>query len=246
MSPLIITPTVIDDPLYEGTLTFVEPTVEAAVVKGGGAFTAADVRRAAHAPVVTLGRPRCLGQFGPDYPLPAEAKKLAEKADYFLVRLACSFRPQHDSQIDYTKLSAFLQARASKTQAIAFDMYPRSVYKPIKGELKVEVSPGLKFAEVAEVSMGQVAATIQFQRLQPVIVGSGVQQADPCWEFEEHYEEPVRGSRFLYLIIERPHGVKKVRIILDITADVTTKHGLLAAAVKEKDKAHLSQVVCEY
>lgn len=245
MSQLIITPTEIEDPLYEGELTFVEPTIEAAVAKGRGEFTAADVRREAHAPVVTLGQPRCLGQFGPDYPLLAEAKKLAKEADYFLVRLACSFRPLRDSQIDYAKLSAFLQPRTGKTSPIAFDLYPRSVYKSIEGEFKVSIAPGLKFAEVAEVSMGQAAATIQFRELQPVIVGAGVQQADPSWEFERHRGQPVRGSRFLYLIVERPRGAEAVRVILNLTADVITKHGLLAAKVKERDRDNLARVVCE-
>lgn len=243
MPPLIITPTEIDKPLYEGELVFVESTIKAVVTKGK--FTETNVRRAAHAPVVTLGQPRCLGQFGADYPLPIETKKLAEKADYFLVRLACSFRPQRDSQVDYAKLSTFLQPRAGKTPPIAFDIYPRSVYKPVEGEFNVSIAPGLKFAKVAELSVGQASTTIQFQELQPVIIGAGIQQADPSWEFERHRGQPVRGSRFLYLIVERPRSAEAVRIILDITADVRTKCGLLAATLKEQDRDHLTQIVCE-
>jgi hypothetical protein len=35
-----------------------------------------------------------------------------------------------------------------------------------------------------------------------------------------------------------------MRMTLDITADVVPRHDLLSARVTEKDRAHLTQVVC--
>ena len=32
---------------------------------------------------------------------------------------------------------------------------------------------------------------------------------------------------------------------MDITAEVTTKHGLLTATIKEQDRDHLTRMVCE-
>jgi hypothetical protein len=245
MLQLIITPTKIEGPQYESELEFVIPTDGDFPTKGKHLRPGTEVLRKARPPVVTLGYPRCLGQFGIDFPLLAEAKKLAERADYFLVRLACSFRPLGRDQIHYAKLSVYLQPLAGKLPPIAFDLYPRSVYKPVESVFKVSIAPGLKFAEVAEISVGEASATIQYQELLPVIIGTGVQQSDPCWEFERARGQPIRGARFLYLIVERPREADAIRVIIDLTADVETRHGILAARIKQEDRNHLSSVICD-
>ncbi|MFQ5813193.1 MAG: hypothetical protein ACE5I2_08415 [Anaerolineae bacterium] len=42
---------------------------------------------------------------------------------------------------------------------------------------------------------------------------------------------------FGYLIVKKPHSAEAVRLTLDITADVVTRHGLLSATVSERDRA---------
>jgi hypothetical protein len=244
MSILILTPTEIEDPLYTSELSYIIPPEEGVPVKGEASFPDPEALWETRPPVVTLGQPRNLGIFGEDFPLPSEVKKLAERADYYLVRLACSFRPSAGSQVTYAKLSVFLQPYSGRLLPIAFDLYPRNVYKSVEGEFKVSIAPGLKFVESAEISLGKVAAIIQFRELQPVIIGAGVQQSDPSWEFEAQRGQPLRGARFLYLIVERPRGAEAVRVIIDLSADVKTKHGLLAAVIKEQDRDHLTTVIC--
>lgn len=112
-----------------------------------------------------------------------------------------------------------------------------------KTDLRVSISPSLKFAEV-ELALGEVVTTIELRKLEPVIIGYGALEPAPNWDFEQHKDYPLRGSKFSYLIVKKPHGAEAVRLTLDLTVDVVTRHGLLSARVAEKDRAHLSQVVC--
>ena len=89
-----------------------------------------------------------------------------------------------------------------------------------------------------------MVTTIEFKKLEPVVIGYGVLESTPNWDFEQHKEHPLRGSKFGYLIVKKPRRAEAVRLTLDITADVVTKHGLLSAKIREKDRRHLTQVVC--
>jgi len=63
-------------------------------------------------------------------------------------------------------------------------------------------------------------------------------------EFTPAQGPALAGSKFGYLIVKKPHNAEAVRLALDITTDVVTRHGLLRARVTERDRTHLSRVVC--
>ena len=245
MPPTIITPTEIEHPLYEGPMEFTPATVELAVeeqrmkVMRGGAKLPV--------PVVTLGQPQWwnLADLAQEKgeTLPAELSLLLRDADFYLLLLACSFRPERGSHVERARFTVYLRPKAGQESPIAFDLYPREIYDETKTDVKVSIAPSLKFADVA-LSPGEVVTTLEFRKLEPVVIGYGVLESAPNWDFHQHKDQPLRGSKFGYLIVKKPRSAEAVRLALDITADVVTRHGLLSARVTERDRAHLSRVVC--
>jgi hypothetical protein len=245
MSPTIITPTDIEYPLYEEQLEFTPGSLDKAVQEKGTKSIRSELK--SRGPAVTLGQPQWwnLAHLAQEKgeTLPAELSLLLRDADFYLLLLACSFKPERDSQVEWARFTAYLRPKTGQENPIAFDLYPREIYDEAQTDVKVNIAPSLKFSEV-ELSPGEVVTTLQFRRLEPVVVGYGVLESAPNWDFEKHKDQPLRGSKFGYLIVKKPRSAQAVRLSLDIVADVATRHGLLSARVPEKDRAHLTQVVC--
>lgn len=239
MPDTIITPTEIKRPLYEGRME----------------FTLGDLERKGHksiepqspGPVVTLGQPQWWNLVHlareKGATLPAEMSLLLHDADFYLLLLACSFRPEPGSHIEWARFTAYLQPKAGQENPIAFDMYPREIYDETRTDVKVNIAPRLEFAGFG-VSPGEAITTIKFRRIEPVIIGFGALGSGPSWDFKKHKNHPLLGNKFGYLIVKKPRGVEAVRLILDIAANVVTQHGRLRARFTEKDRAHRTQVVC--
>ena len=237
----IITPSEIEEPLYESIMELVKGTVrkdqqETVVVDEPG-------------PIVTLGKPQWwnLAKLAREKGemLPPEMLLLMRDADFYLVQLACSFKPERQSKVEWAQFTAFLRPkRSGYGDPIAFDLYPLQVCDMTQKDIKVSIAPSLKFANV-EGTLGEIVTVITYKKLEPIITGFGALQSNPCWEFEQYDSHPLRGSRFTYLVVKKPHGTEAVRMSLDITADVVTeRHRLLSARVTKKDREYLTQVIC--
>jgi len=250
MSHTIITRTAIEHPLYEGQLELTPGAIEQAAREKGWKSMVGEPKPPM--PVVTVGQPQWwnLAHLARERGevLSAELSLLLHDADFYLLRLACSFRPERGSQIEWARFNVYLRPKTGQENPIAFDLYPREIYDETKTDLKVSIAPSLKFAAfegiTVEGKLGEVVTTIEFRKLEPVIIGYGLLQSNPGWDFERHKDQPLRGGKFGYLIVKKPRSAEAVRLTLDITADVVTRHGLLSARVTEKDRAHLTRVVC--
>jgi hypothetical protein len=245
MNHTIVTPTEIEHPLYTGSLEFVPEVSDSDDLYRGAGVSREKPNRPG--PMVTLGQSqwwnlaRLAREKGES--LPAELSLLLHDADFYLLQLACSFKPERDSQVTWAQFNVYLRPKIGPETPIAFDLYPREIYDESQTDVQVSIGPSLKFADV-ELALGQAVTTIEFRRIEPVIVGFGALQSDPGWDFEAHNNHPLRGAKFSYLIVKKPHSAEAVRLTLDISAEVETKQGLFKAKVTERDRAHLSQVIC--
>jgi len=233
MPTVIMTPENISEVLFEGELEIDALLGKHAVERSAGS-----------GPVVTLGQPICLGKFGLDFRMPKGTEALLRQSDYYLVRLACSFRAPLDGQITFATLTAFLRASVGDRPLMALDIFPKQVVELEEGEINVAVKPHLNLAKVGEVDLGGVETVIKYGRLEPVILGLNVQRSDPGWEFSAHKKHPLSGNKFLYLILEKPRDVEAVRVTLHATARLQTRQGVLQTILRQGSD-HLSRVICE-
>jgi hypothetical protein len=254
MTRTIVTPTEIEHPFYKGQMEFTPAAIEEATRKG---LESTSVDLKSTRPVVTLGEPQCwnLASLAREKGkiLPAELVLLLRDADFYLVQLACSLRPGRDSQVTWARLDVYLRPKTGPDNPIAFDLYPRDIYDETKTEVKVSIGPSLKFAAfegtTVEGKLGEVVTTVEFRKLEPVVIGYGPLQSNPGWDFEKHKDQPLRGAKFGYLIVKKPHNAEAVRLTMNITAEVAIRRGLLCARVlgarvAEKDQEHLTRIVC--
>jgi hypothetical protein len=235
MTTMITTPDEITDVIFEGKL---EPDT----LQGRPSGPAG----AENWPAIALGRPTCLGKFGVELGMPEGTGALLGQNDYYLVRLACSFRPPRDGKLTFASLSAYLRPQVGRVPVIALDLFPKEVVELQAGDVTVGVKPGLSLAQVAEIKLGSIETIIKYSHLDPIIIGMGVQRSDPGWEFTAHRRHPLWGSKFLYLIVEKPPHAEAVRIILHVAAEVETKYGVFNSTVQSRDRDHLSSIVCAY
>ncbi|MDY7078813.1 MAG: hypothetical protein SXV54_18015 [Chloroflexota bacterium] len=233
MTKIITTPGEITDMIFEGNL-------ESDTLQGRPSGPS----DAGHRPAVALGRPICLGKFGVDFGMPKGTEALLRQNDYYLVRLACSFQPPSKGNLTFASLSTYLRPKVGRAPVIALDLFPKQVVELQEGKIAVGVKPGLNLNQVAKIEMGGIETVINYSRLEPIIIGIGAHRSDPGWEFSAHEKHPLLGSKFLYLIVEKPRQVESVRMTLCVTAEVETKQGLFSSTIRHQDKDHLSFVVC--
>lgn len=243
----IATPPEITTILYEGPLEFSKTATERLGMEYGES-TRREITEYEH-PVVTIGEPvwwnvaQVYREEGK--PLPASISLLLRDADFFVVRLACSFRLGRDTRVEWARFSAYLRPRnTAAPQPIAFDLHPLEVYDKVQRDVHVAVSPSLKFAQATEVSLGEVALQIQYNELVPVITAAGAQESSFSWDIRETKEHPLRGARWFHALVKHPHGAEGVRATFEVAADVVTPRGVLQSALREKEAANLSRPIC--
>ena len=247
MIPTINVPQDIKDSLYEGHLeTMSSPLSEA---------TRADGRIATRShpgPVVSVGQPQYWNLTNliekKRATVPAEIDLLLRDADFYLLQLACSFRPEQDNEVRWARLNVQLQPKTGEKVPIAFDLYPREIYDETKQDWTVSIAPSLSFATAegskVEAQLGEVATTIEYRKLEPIVIGYGLLQSNPGWEFKKHKDKPLLGIKVGYLIVKKPHGAKAVLLTQDLKAEVRTPDGWLIAGVKKDHQDALTSLVC--
>jgi hypothetical protein len=237
---LLETPTEISSVIYEGSLQFDPLDVEKLGYRGAG-------EPELPSPTIGIGQPQwwnlaeLMQESGKS--LPAEIKLLLDEADFYLVRLACSFRPTRASQVEWARFTAYLRPKLAGADPIAYDIYPREIQDEAKTDVKVSISPSLKLVDKIEASLGGVEFAIQYQKIEPAIIGTGVLESNPGWDFSRTNKYPVVGAKFLHLVVKRPRSAEAVRATFDLQAQVKTHEGILRATVDQK-AAHLSVVMC--
>jgi hypothetical protein len=211
-----------DDPLWEGELVAVE------VVQTAGEYTyrdASDVPppKTESPGVVTIGRPQVVPIAGlyPTDALPAGVMAMLSQADYFLVQLNCSFRPERSDSIDWARFSVELNSD-SDGEVFAADMHPRSVDIKAQKNSRISLSSSLNFVESGATDGGS-APVIDCPELIPVISAAGVGERVASWDFRTGRGWPITGSRWMKMIVRSPSKTTRLTAGLGIMAEVQTR-----------------------
>jgi len=241
---LIQTPEEISDYLYEGSLLYNHEDIQRILTQREAVGPG---KSKLSSPMIGIGRPQWwdLAKLAKEAGKPISPKMeiLLKDANFYLVNLACSFRPSRSSWVEAASFSVYMRAKNGNAEPIAYDLFPRDIQEETKTDVKFGISPSLKFTDL-EVKLGTVDFTLQCKKLEPVITAFGALQPDPGWDFMRTKKQDIRGPKFMYLIVKRPKGVEAVRISFELSAQVRIRQGLLAATIDEEIKSHLSTMIC--
>lgn len=219
-------PEQIEQLLWEGPL---EPsTTEASERRRGDVekHTGIDARSL---PVVGIGRPdkaRPISKFYSPENLPSYLMVKPAEADLYVVRLACSLRPQRkEDRVEWARFMVQLLPDETGRQPIALDLYPMRVDQEVKHNVHVSLSSKLSFQEIG--TTGTSDSGFQYTELQPIISAAGVGEAIATWDYSESKGIAVQGSKFMHLLFKAPIGMQTVYACLDLVADVKIKESVL-------------------
>jgi hypothetical protein len=177
-------------------------------------------------PVVSIGQPETwpLQELYPPRKLPRPIRTKLSQADFYLVRLSCSFRPVHEeSRVEWARFRAALLPHASTgAQPIAFDLYPQQVMQEVNRQVKVTLSPMLKFQEL-EASLGSAEFGFEYAEQVPLISATPGAGFDPSWDYGAGPKREVLGTKWMYLLVKAPKGMTGGRALLDLEADVLVR-----------------------
>ncbi len=133
-------------------------------------------------PTVSVGQPEVwtLPELYGGNNLPASIQAKLDDVDFYLVRLACSLRPEGGFRVKRAAFEVGLAPDAVGRQARAFDLYPLETTRETKRSTKVTLDPSLKFKEI-EGSLGGLEFGFDYPELEPEVSASGVGESQPRW-----------------------------------------------------------------
>lgn len=188
-------------------------------------------------PMVSIGQPDTwsLPDLYPLRKLPRPIRAKLSQADFYLVRLSCSFRPLHkESHIEWARFrAALLPHPMTAEQPLAFDIYPQQVVQEVKRQLKVTLSPMLKFQEL-EANMGSAEFGFEYTEQVPLISATIGGSFDPMWDYAAGSGQAVQGTKWMYLLVKAPKGLASGRTLLELNADVLVKSTHLPVVLRRQ------------
>ena len=189
------------------------------------------------AKILTIGQPdtwKITDFYKPGtMPYPMQSK-LAE-ADFYAVRLACSFRIKpKEAEVDWARFIVRLLPDAEGRQPIAFDLHPLMVTQDIKRSVKVSLSPTLKFQQL-EADAGGAEFGWEYAELQAIISAAGGNETEASWDYSiAKGVSTVQGTKWMHMLVKAPRGMPKAEVALDLAADLKVRGGDLPVLLPRK------------
>lgn len=246
---LIDAPSEIEQKLYEGNLELTDTDGQRGA-QGGEHHTAKEFLRG-DSPHVTIGEPEVWNiaevfrAEGKEFPAHTQAQ--LQGSDFFLVRLACSFRASKNVRLEWARFSIKLQSHvAAAPTPIAYDLHPLELYEREIRKVHIVVTPTLNFKEIDEVeeSLGAYVITLRYPQLLPIVTADGAQESEFSWDIRETKNHPLRGPRWFHVIIKRPRSAQGVVIDFNVVTDVLTPLKVFRFKLNKAERTQMSRVIC--
>lgn len=134
-------------------------------------------------------------------------------ARYFLVHLACDFRPADDLRVSRAWIKIALQAAAPDgDRPLAWSM------DPLRLSDKVEATVGAKLSGDATLFGAEINASEKTARDDHYVLAHCLQGSDPFWAFQERAQRRLEGVHRLKLVVRAPLGAASHgRVQIDAT-----------------------------
>lgn len=175
-------------------------------------------------PIVSIGRPEAwpLSTVYPPAQMPLTLRAKLEGANFYFVRLSCSFRPKAGGpQVEWARFQVSLLPDHTGRLPVCFDLYPLRVTNEVKRNTKVTLDPTVKFHEV-EASVGGLEFGFEYTEIEPIISATGAGESVPSWDYQAAKGVHLQGSKWMHLLIKAPREMVSGFATLELTADVTS------------------------
>jgi len=172
--------------------------------------------------VVKLGRPRwwTTAKMGSQWQPPAGNDR------YGLAEFVYSLDP-NNTRFSQLEFEVQLHPDNLGRQPIFYDVFPRDQQKPTSQEIKITLSPKIKFAQL-DASLITTETSIHFKKIEAVIQVIGIGTETIKWTFQPHAELLLQGCQAVYAVVQIQSGMERVRATLDLHATQRTRFGALA------------------
>jgi hypothetical protein len=233
-------------PLHDVTLDYRSPAGER---RGEVQAPGAGGPAALELPRVSIGEPQCWDVADvyrtEQVALPPALASQLDRNAFVVLRLACTLRPGDGARVDHARLTVVLRGadETAAEQPIAFDLHPMELYDESRRDVKVKLSPSLKFAG-AEVSVGEVAVELAYDVIVPRITAGGSLESVFDWDMRRTDTYPLQGIRWFHAVLKVPHAARPVTADVEVSVDVATQRGLFRGTLREQDRRLLSRVIC--
>lgn len=190
-------------------------------------------------PVVSLGEPDLynLKDILPNTGISPLLKAQFDQAEFYLVRLPCSFRPKYkDVAIEQATYTVVFQSNDRQRTPLAYDLCPLEVNDQKQASRKFVLSPSLRFMEF-EASMGEFLFGLDYPILQPLIIGSGVGENYASWDYRQTKGHPLAGSKFMHVLLKVPRSLRFVQAKVSLSAKLSIFGSLLDSVLGLSDAA---------
>lgn len=166
-------------------------------------------------PVVSIGEPQVLRSLEPQE---TPGYQDLTPREFYLLRLWCSFRTfGRDVEISRAHFKLFLRGSGGAAPLVARDLYPSQVLHKVKRDVRVALTPEIKFAEVSG-KAGSFEYGFEYEELQPEIVAAGHGEPTPSWMFSRVKALRLQGGKAMHLLVAAPKGTAHAYAELELTA----------------------------
>lgn len=218
--------------LINETLYPVETAWEGELVPPSGVFAA----RGKAMPHVSIGKP----DWWAGQKILSDSWKAPEGGySYGLARFAFSLRPEGKQKVRRTELVVDFQPEKGSQRPTAFDLAPRAETEEETGTLTLGIGPDFKFSTM-DLTLAKAEATINLQRVFPVITADGIGESTARWVFASRPAHPLVGSQIVYAIVQLPPGVEAAKVSLFLNAEMTTGFGPMKGLFPKDEACDLS------
>jgi hypothetical protein len=166
-------------------------------------------------PIVSIGQPEVLRSVR-SLETPGFEDLVAK--DFYLLRLWCSFR-DFDKEIVFSRAHfklSLLAPDGGESPLTAHEMYPSEVLHKVKRDVRVALTPELKFAEVGA-KVGSFEYGFTYTELQPQIVAAGQGESTPSWTFSKTKSRRLQGGKAMHLLVAAPQGTQQAEADLELS-----------------------------
>jgi hypothetical protein len=179
-------------------------------------------------PEVSIGKPECWNLVDLYEEVPREITLKLREANFFVVKLFCSFRPPQDMQVSKAEYKVELLSEPANLNLTVYDLFPLKVEHEIRETQKMGFNPELKLGEAFKLSTTTIETGIEYSFLEPIVYADGLGENIARWTYQKNRQTNILGSRKMILLIQASNQINQIKVRLSVCADIVFQGNILS------------------